>query len=332
MRAPRGSTPGALDEFLGFLGGFAGDLSWVTDVGDPRVDEFRDLKEVSLRAASAGEEEQSENAIIVEGPETIRMLLSSDFEVSKLLLKPSLFAGLRGNLEARAARRREGMAAVLLCEAALMERVSGIPARHASAALAAAVRPQRALPCPISADDHFGAAIAPRLRDLSAPLRLLALDGSLDAEAVGALLRDAAAFGVHAVLLARGCGDPFHRRAVRVSMGHAFHVPLLRGNLCSLLQELHEQREVLTVATLTSEKAGKLKTASGGLRCCFLDELDGMPQRWVCVVGPGGPATEEVAAICKLGVAVRTALPECPLGIGVVASILLNGLAEREAR
>ena len=42
---------------------------------------------------------------------------------------------------------------------------------------------------------------------------------------VGAVFRSAAALGVDAVLLTKGCADPLQRRAARVSMGTVFQLP-----------------------------------------------------------------------------------------------------------
>ena len=42
---------------------------------------------------------------------------------------------------------------------------------------------------------------------------------------VGAIFRSAAALGVDAILLTKGCTDPFYRRSARVSMGTVFQVP-----------------------------------------------------------------------------------------------------------
>ena len=42
---------------------------------------------------------------------------------------------------------------------------------------------------------------------------------------IGAIIRSAAALGMDAVLLTRGCSDPLYRRAIRVSMGTVFQIP-----------------------------------------------------------------------------------------------------------
>jgi tRNA G18 (ribose-2'-O)-methylase SpoU len=49
-------------------------------------------------------------------------------------------------------------------------------------------------------------------------------EGVGDHENLGAIFRNAAAFGARPVLLGPGCGDPLSRRCVRVSMGQALRV------------------------------------------------------------------------------------------------------------
>jgi tRNA G18 (ribose-2'-O)-methylase SpoU len=55
--------------------------------------------------------------------------------------------------------------------------------------------------------------------------RVLVLDGVGNPDNVGGVFRNAAAFGVDAVLLGPTTGDPLYRKAIRTSMGAAFRVP-----------------------------------------------------------------------------------------------------------
>lgn len=55
--------------------------------------------------------------------------------------------------------------------------------------------------------------------------RIAILEDVMNPTNVGAIFRSAAALGVDAVFLTRGCADPFYRRAARVSMGTVFQVP-----------------------------------------------------------------------------------------------------------
>ena len=57
--------------------------------------------------------------------------------------------------------------------------------------------------------------------------RIVVLENVMNPTNVGAIFRSAAALGMDAVLLTRGCSDPLYRRAIRVSMGTVFHMELL---------------------------------------------------------------------------------------------------------
>ncbi len=58
---------------------------------------------------------------------------------------------------------------------------------------------------------------------------LAVLEAISDLENLGAIFRNAAAFGIDGVLLDPRCADPFARRSVRVSMGHVLTVPWARA-------------------------------------------------------------------------------------------------------
>jgi tRNA G18 (ribose-2'-O)-methylase SpoU len=59
---------------------------------------------------------------------------------------------------------------------------------------------------------------------------LLVVEGVSDHENLGALYRNAAAFGVDVVVLDPTTVDPFYRRSLRVSMGQVMHVPTARDD------------------------------------------------------------------------------------------------------
>jgi tRNA G18 (ribose-2'-O)-methylase SpoU len=71
-----------------------------------------------------------------------------------------------------------------------------------------------------------GEPLAPEaLMDPVGPRTLLALEGVADPDNVGAVFRNAAAFGAAGVLLSSHCADPLYRKAIRVSMGATLSVP-----------------------------------------------------------------------------------------------------------
>lgn len=55
--------------------------------------------------------------------------------------------------------------------------------------------------------------------------RIVVLENIMNPTNVGAIIRSAAALGVEALVLSKGCADPLQRRASRVSMGNVFNLP-----------------------------------------------------------------------------------------------------------
>jgi tRNA G18 (ribose-2'-O)-methylase SpoU len=84
-------------------------------------------------------------------------------------------------------------------------------------------------------DVHRGLLALVRRLPLPDPAELVQRPGPLvvveavnDQENLGAIFRNAAAFGAGAVLLDPTCADPLYRRSVRVSLGHVLTVPFAR--------------------------------------------------------------------------------------------------------
>ena len=113
-------------------------------------------------------------------------------------------------------------------------------------------------------------------------LRLMVLSAIANVDNMGGLLRNAAAFGVDAVLLDRDCCDPLYRKAIRVSVGGVFKVPHYRvGDLVGALQGADVAAYALSPAGLVTLDA--LKPAD---RSAFLFGAE----------GPG--LTDEVLKAC----------------------------------
>jgi tRNA G18 (ribose-2'-O)-methylase SpoU len=62
----------------------------------------------------------------------------------------------------------------------------------------------------------------------AAPRRLVLLEDVSNPDNVGGVLRAARALGADAALLSAACCDPLYRKAIRVSMGAALHLPWAR--------------------------------------------------------------------------------------------------------
>jgi tRNA G18 (ribose-2'-O)-methylase SpoU len=145
---------------------------------------------------------QLRDAFIAEGALVVRELLRSPFRVRSVLVTARKLAVLEDALPADVP--------VYVAPREVLRAVVGFDLHRG--AVAAADRPPPNDP----------AGLVERARSL------LVVEDVSDAENMGSLFRNAAAFGVDAVLLSPTCCDPLYRRAVRVSMGHVLHVPFAR--------------------------------------------------------------------------------------------------------
>jgi tRNA G18 (ribose-2'-O)-methylase SpoU len=143
---------------------------------------------------------------VVEGELALRQLLATDWALRSVLLLPGKAAEM-GDVIEQAGRRG---ADVYVAGRAVFDRAAGFPVHRGVLALGA----RRPDPDPFE--------LAGRT-DL-----MVVVEGVNDHENLGAVFRNAAAFGAGAVLLDPRCCDPLYRRAVRVSMGQVLRVPFAR--------------------------------------------------------------------------------------------------------
>ena len=96
---------------------------------------------------------------------------------------------------------------------------------------------------------------------------VVVLEGMTDASNVGSAMRNAAALGADAVLVAPNCADPLCRRAVRVSMGNVFRIPwcIVPRPWPADAMRLLGERGFVRVALALEEDAKVLSKAGLGL-------------------------------------------------------------------
>lgn len=188
---------------------------------DPRVAPYRDLKG---RARDPG---RDPGRFVVEGELAVVRVLESALEVESVLTTPSRLERLAPHLRGRPA---------LVVAPALLDRVAGVDLHRGCLALAR--RPARAplaLPPPATARSTVVVA-----------------QGLADPVNVGALARDARAFGVDLLVVEGKGADPYSPRAVRASMGLVFSQPLaLSDDLAADVARLRAQGRRVVAATLS---------------------------------------------------------------------------------
>jgi tRNA G18 (ribose-2'-O)-methylase SpoU len=170
----------------------------ITDPGDPRVADFRDLKAGDRPPGRT----RGTGPVIVEGVPAVERLLTSPYRVRAVFGVPQRVAALAVP---------EGVP-VYAADKWLLSEVVGF--RLTRGLLASAERRPPAYLAELLAGP-----------DPAAPRRLAVLEGLNDAENLGSIARSAVALDVDGLLLDPRCADPLYRRAVRVSMGHILALP-----------------------------------------------------------------------------------------------------------
>lgn len=173
------------------------DIVRIDDPDDPRIAPYLALRDKDL-AGHGGR-------FVCEGESVIKVLLTeSRYPVESLLLAETRLAALAPLLERCAAP-------VHVAPAALMDRIVGFPIHRGMLAMA-----------------RRGAPLDPDALLADRPGLIVALSGVANHDNVGGIFRNAAAFGVGAVLIDRATCDPLYRKAVRVSVGGVLRVPFAR--------------------------------------------------------------------------------------------------------
>jgi tRNA G18 (ribose-2'-O)-methylase SpoU len=279
----------------------------IDDPSDPRVADYVGLTDPDLRRLRERSGGAGGGFFIAEGELVIRTLLSSSFgpSVRSLFLTPRRWSSLSA----------DGVVpddvCVLVAPMDVLQAVSGFHLHRG--ALASVDRPP-----------------FPSMASLCSDASLLVLtEGVNDHENLGALFRNAAAFGVDAVLLDPTSCDPLYRRAVRVSMGHVLRVPFapLAGAAVDGVRAL--QRLGFEVIGLTpSLRADDVRAIAGGGGG---GGGGGGPSarraRRALVVGAEGPGlTEGVLAACDRLVRIPMAPGVDSLNVATAVAVALHAL------
>lgn len=183
----------------------------VDDPADPRLADYRALKDP---ARAAREDERQ--VFVAEGRLAVGALLASGYEAVSLLVDDRRAESAAGLVD----RAGAAGAAVYLASPAVVAATVGFDLHRGIVAVGRRPGPSRA-------QDVVDAARAGAAGRGERAVVVVA-EGLNDHENLGALFRNAAAFGAGGVLLDPRCADPLYRRCVRVSLGHVLAVPFAR--------------------------------------------------------------------------------------------------------
>ncbi len=248
----------------------------IADPDDPRVAGYRALKE---RAVIEG------GRFVAESERVVRRLIESGLGVESVLLTAPRLATLADALS--------GPFPVYLAPQEVLDGVAGFHVHRGCLALG--VRPP-ARPLPQDART------------------IVALEDLTDVDNLGAIARHAAAFGADALLLSPRCADPFYRKAIRVSLGAVFVLPIVRAT--SWPDELDRLRGegIQVVGAVLDPDATPLDRFA-------------RPPRVAVVLGAEGPGlTAAARAACDLRVTIPMSPQADSLNVATAAAIFLYAL------
>jgi tRNA G18 (ribose-2'-O)-methylase SpoU len=226
----------------------------VTDVADPRLADYRDLRDVELRKNLEAEH----GLFLAEGEKVVRRASAAGFIPRSFLMAPRWLDGLGDVLAA-------SDAPCYVLSEDLAEAVTGFHV-HRGALASLERRPLRSVQ-----------------EVLNGARTVLVLEDLVDHTNVGAIFRCGAAFGFDAVLLAPRCADPLYRRAIKVGMGAVFTLPWTRLPDWSDALPALSRAGFTTVALTLAEGAVSIEEAVAGVDKVALvlgNEGHGLSSRW----------------------------------------------------
>lgn len=198
----------------------------VDDPANPRLHAFADLKRP-----------RRPDNIVVEGEIAVARALRSTHPIDSLLLTPAHHARLVAAMPEAWAETLP----VFVAEAAVVREIVGFDFHRGCLA---------AMPRPVS--PALSSVVG---GDPTEPWCVLVCEGLADPANLGAIIRNARAFGVRAVVHGGGA-DPWSRRAIRAAMGLCFSLPIIESrDLVDDVAALTTHADVRTVAAVVGPSA-----------------------------------------------------------------------------
>jgi tRNA G18 (ribose-2'-O)-methylase SpoU len=262
-----------------------------------KIDSFENPDLWPYRTMRLQEEHRQQQIFVAEGEKVVRRLLQSNFTIVSLVLPEKWFFLFEPMLQARPENLR-----VYLAEKDLLEQLTGFTFFQGVLAVAK-----------IPGQPSMEELIESKPR----PLFLAAADGICNAENIGVLARNCAAFGVQALLIGETSASPYLRRSVRSSMGTLFKSTVLE--VSSLVETLKflQRSGIKCLAAHPSSKEVILPESDLKTDCCLVFGSEGLG------------LTREILETCDEAVAVPMAPEVDSLNVGSASAVFLYEVARQ---
>ncbi|WP_309083299.1 RNA methyltransferase [Chelativorans sp.] len=203
------------------------DFIRIQDPEDPRIATYRDVRERDLVGR--------QGRFIAEGKVVLNVLFrASRFAPESVFLRENRVPGL----EELISHVPEDVP-VYVAGGAVMDAIAGFHMHRGVLAIG------------LRGNEEAPEALLAQLPETAV---VVALSGIANHDNMGAIFRNAAAFGADAVILDSDCCDPLYRKAIRVSVGAALKVPFARGGSAAAIVEALAAQGFETLALSPSGK------------------------------------------------------------------------------
>lgn len=224
----------------------------IDDLEDPRIAAYRDIRERDLVGRKG--------RFVAEGKVVLNVLFSTArFAAESVLLRENRVPGMTHIID-----RIPPEVPVYVASGDLMDAIAGFPMHRGVLAIG------------LRSEEEPAEALLARL---PSEALVVALAGISDHDNMGAIFRNAAAFGADAVIMDRTCCDPLYRKAIRVSVGAALKVPFARGGSADAVADTLEAQGFQVLALSPSGKQA-IEDVERAPRCALLlgAEGPGLPE------------------------------------------------------
>jgi len=223
----------------------------ISDLSNPMLDPYRDLKKTK--------EMRSGYEFIAEGKVVVERLFESHHEIRSVLVAESKLSGF--------ANRIPIGVQTLLVPDELASQLVGFDFHNGVMACGHRI-PEKVVPANVVDGTEPNAQDNKTVKKS----RIIVACPNIGLEEnLGSILRICAAFGVAALIVGNKGAFAFGRRAIRVSMGNIFKLPIIEPeDFVGELRRLKKQFGFELVATALSENSERLECTEGGERICLL--------------------------------------------------------------
>ena len=271
-------------------------------------------------------EHEEQGIFVAEGDKVVRRLLESHFGIVSVLLPDDRLEEFQPLLQARAEKE---ITIYVTAKKSILEELVGFEMFQGVLAIGK-------IPPPPSLEKILADSPRPRL--------FVAMDALANSENLGTLVRNCAAFDVHALIVGETCSSPFLRRAVRNSMGTIFQLPIyeVRNRRGEISEPRHADGTLKRRDDPVPTLADTLRELRAhGVRCLaahphtekkFLTQADFTGDVCIVLGSEGSGISAPVLAACDEAVAIPMANGVDSLNVSAAAAVFLFEAARQRER